>query len=416
MTNPKTRCYNKKIMNEVSKHHRDSLFYVVFLVFLIAVASFACRRTENLPPPTAPEQQAGPAPPESPSTPVTAGPIINPLLSRITNFETDVNVKTLALEGDYLWMGLPTGIIRYDTRTKDQHQVYTTRSTGGGLISKGIYKIKIDNQGNKWIGSYGGGLTKYDGRTWRTYTPNDGLGDLWVYDMVFDSQGRMWIATWKGVSVFDGKNFKTYTMKDGLIDKWVYSIGLDHDGVFWFGTESGVTRFNGKTWKSYTHADGLGADVGPPPVMPPAVERMKDPNSTQGDDYGSGGKGHHRSKSKQNIGPNPNFIIAIAVDHQNNKWFGTWGAGLSKFDGKTWTTYTTQNGLGGNFVHAVTVDRDGSLWVGTNGGVSRFDGKDWTTISTKDGLIDNNVFSIVMDDKGNKWFGTWRGLTKLAPS
>jgi len=227
----------------------------------------------------------------------------------------------------------------------------------------------------------------------------------------------MWIATWKGVSVFDGKRFKTYTMKDGLIDKWVYAIGLDHDGVFWFGTESGVTRFDGKTWKSYTHADGLGADIGPPPVMPPAVERMKDPADTKGDDYGSGeGNKHHAGKDRQNIGPNPNFIIAVAVDNQNNKWFGTWGAGLSKFDGKTWTAYTTQNGLGGNFVHALAVDRDGSLWVGTNGGVSRFDGKEWTTISAKNGLIDDNVFSIVMDDNGNKWFGTWRGLTKLAPS
>jgi ligand-binding sensor domain-containing protein len=400
-------------MNESSKCRRYFPLWVVFVVCLFAAVTSACSRTENPPPRTDLEPQGRSSAPASPPIPTTAGP----LRSRITNFQTDVVIKTLAIDGDYLWMGLPTGIIRYDTRTADQHEVYTTRSTQGKLMSKGIYKIKIDGQGNKWIGSYGGGLTKYDGRTWHTYTPNDGLGDLWVYDLVFDAQGRMWIATWKGVSVFDGKRFKTYTMKDGLIDKWVYAIGLDHDGVFWFGTESGVTRYDGKTWKSYTHADGLGADVGPPPEMPPAVERMKDPNHTQGDDYGSGySKGHHMSKSKQNMGPNPNFIIAIAVDDHNNKWFGTWGAGLSKFDGKTWTTYTAQNGLGGNFVHAITIDRNGSLWVGTNGGVSRFDGEKWTTLSTRDGLIDNNVFSIAVDDKDNKWFGTWHGLTKLSPS
>jgi len=407
-------------MNELSIRHRYCFLWSAFVLFLCTAIFSACSRTENSPPRTDLEQQARPsASVTSTSIPAAAGKQAGPLRSQITNFATDVVIKTLAIEGNHLWMGLPTGIIRYDTRTEDQHEVYTTRSTGGGLISKGIYKIKIDGEGNKWIGSYGGGLTKYDGQTWHTYTPNDGLGDLWVYDLVFDDQGRMWVATWKGVSVFDGKRFKTYTMKDGLIDKWVYSIGLDHDGVFWFGTESGVTRYDGKTWKSYTHADGLGADVAPPPEMPPAVERMKDPNHTRGDDYGSDSsysKGHHMGKSKQNMGPNPNFIIATAVDNQNNKWFGTWGAGLSKFDGKNWTTYTTQNGLGGNFVHAITIDRNGSLWVGTNGGVSRFDGKEWTTISTRDGLIDNNVFSIAVDDNGNKWFGTWHGLSKLSPS
>src|SRR2546422_877259 len=102
-------------MNEASKHHRDCLFCVVFLVFIIAVAASACRRTEETPLPAAPDPQAGTASPESPSNPVAAGPITSPLRSRITNFETDVNVKTLALEGDYLWMGLSTGIIRYDT-------------------------------------------------------------------------------------------------------------------------------------------------------------------------------------------------------------------------------------------------------------------------------------------------------------
>ncbi|HXC61130.1 MAG TPA: hypothetical protein VNV63_00525, partial [Nitrospiria bacterium] len=117
-------------MNEVSKHRRDYLFCVVFLVFISAVIASACRRAENTPLPADPGPQAGTASPESPSNPVAAGPITSSLQSRITNFETDVNIKTMALEGDYLWMGLSTGIIRYDTRTKDQHQVYTTRSTG----------------------------------------------------------------------------------------------------------------------------------------------------------------------------------------------------------------------------------------------------------------------------------------------
>jgi ligand-binding sensor domain-containing protein len=42
-----------------------------------------------------------------------------------------------------------------------------------------------------------------------------------------------------------------------------------------------------------------------------------------------------------NSGLAGNSVIAIAVDKQGNKWFGTDGRGVSKFDGATWTTYTT---------------------------------------------------------------------------
>lgn len=336
-------------------------------------------------------------------------------INRFINFETGANVKALAIEGDYLWLGMSNGIIRYDTRTLDKHIIYTSSSTSGGLLSNGIYKIKIDSEGNKWIGTYGGGLSKFDGVNWTTYTPyggglvakygkdweiypkGKGLGDLWVYDMAFDKEGRLWIATWKGASLFDGKSFKTYTTDDGLIDKWVYSIVIDKDGIFWFGTEGGVTRYDGKIWASYTHADGLGADI---EELSPQVKYDE--------------KTRHHSTITKNIGtPNPNYVLATTIDKENNKWFGTWGAGLSKFNGKRWKTYTAKNGLGGNFVHVLKVDKKGRIWAGTDGGVSIFDGKRWKTYTTKDGLLDNNVFSIAFDNKGNKWIGTWKGLSKL---
>ncbi len=332
-----------------------------------------------------------------------------------TNFETGANVKALAFEGDDLWLGLSNGIIRYNTKTPDTHEIYTTRNTQGGLLSNGIYSLKVDGQGNKWIGTYGGGLTKYDGRQWLTFTPygggqtvsygkdwqiypaGSGLGDLWVYDSIFDPEGNLWVATWKGVSKFNGKTFKTYTTSDGLIDKWVYAIAIDPKGIFWFGTEGGVTTYNGKTWKSYTHADGLGSEVANP--APPSSYEAPSP--------------HHTTPQKVVAKANPNYVLSIAVDQGNHKWFGTWGAGLSRFDGKNWKTYTTQDGLGGNFIHVVALDSKGILWAGTDGGVSKFDGKKWKTYTTKDGLLNNNVFSIAFDKEGNKWFGTWTGLSKL---
>jgi hypothetical protein len=382
-----------------------------FAVFtVLAALSLLCLTACNAKPPAPSPVQEKPAPAPSAA---------HPNDEAWANFTTGANVKAMALEGDHLWMGLPNGIIRYETGTVDSHEVFTPASTQGGLLSKGVYTLKVDRQGLKWIGTYGGGLTLFDGKTWKTYTVADGLGDQWIYDIVFDG-GQAWIATWKGVSVFDGKRFKNYTEKDGLIDKWVYSIALDHDHVFWFGTESGVNRFDGKIWSSYTHKDGLGADVEPKPTADSGKTAPSEPvvsalPSSESADYGSTGSpsmNHHMGAGKKNVGSNPNFVIAAAVGHDNAKWFGTWGAGLSRFDGKTWTTFTKKDGLGGNFIHALAVDSDGFIWAGTNGGASWYDGTRWRNFSQDDGLVDNNVFSIVFDEKGNRWFGTWQGLSR----
>ncbi|MFZ5877105.1 MAG: ligand-binding sensor domain-containing protein [Nitrospirota bacterium] len=348
-----------------------------------------------------------------------------------TNFETGANVKSIAIDGSSLWLGLANGVIRYDTTTHDAHDIYTAERTNGGLLSNGVYAVRLDPRGRVWIGTYGGGLSLFDNGNWTTFTPygagrtasygpdwtryprGRGLGDLWVYDVAFDGRGTTWVATWKGLSRFDGRDcaplvapsvrhapaceFVTYTVADGLVDKWVYAIAVDRDGTLWLGTEGGVNRFDGTTWAAYTHKDGLGAN---PATLP---------SKTSGDAPSP----HHTSAEKTIGQANPNYVLAIAIDRTGAKWFGTWGAGLSRFDGRRWTTFTKADGLGGNYIHALGVDHEGLLWAGTDGGASWYDGARWRTYTTRDGLLDNNVFSLAFDERGTRWFGTWKGLSKL---
>jgi len=336
--------------------------------------------------------------------------------SRWHNVNTRARVMSMAFEGPYLWLGMFGGVIRHDRRTERAFDLYTPASTDGQLLSTGVYAIEVDRDGNKWVGTYGGGLAKFDGTRWTTYSPygsgvttdyrgswasyqpGRGLGDLWVYDVAFDRRGRMWVATWKGVSLFDGKGFTTYAVDAGLVDKWVYAIAIDRHDVMWFGTEGGVSRFDGTTWTSYTHADGLGLDTG---------EVVKDPSYAFGNP-------HHLDPSKQAAATNPNYVISAAVDRHDHKWFGTYGGGVSRFDGEGWTTYSKTDGLGGNFVFALAVDHNGLLWAGTDGGASWFDGARWRTYTTRDGLIDNFVYSIGVDEDGNKWFGTRVGVSQFS--
>ena len=73
----------------------------------------------------------------------------------------------------------------------------------------------------------------------------------------------------------------------------------------------------------------------------------------------------------------------------------------------------TQGGLPGDSVHALAPSGDGSLWVGTDGGLARLD-KDgrWQTYSeasTQGGLPDDSVVALALGVDGSVWAGTWSG-------
>jgi ligand-binding sensor domain-containing protein len=55
-----------------------------------------------------------------------------------------------------------------------------------------------------------------------------------------DSKGYIWISTSAGVTKYDGKEFKTYTKNNGLTDNSVFSTYEDKKGRIWFRTSSGA--------------------------------------------------------------------------------------------------------------------------------------------------------------------------------
>jgi len=105
-----------------------------------------------------------------------------------------------------------------------------------------------------------------------------------------------------------------------------------------------------------------------------------------------------------------NGVRAIAQDREGVLWFGT-GNGLSRFDGTTWTTFTTQNGLAYNSIRPLILDREGVLWIGTMRGLNRYDGQSWFTITRRDGLASDDVTAILQAQDGTLWVGTLGGVS-----
>jgi hypothetical protein len=66
-------------------------------------------------------------------------------------------------------------------------------------------------------------------------------------------------------------------------------------------------------------------------------------------------------------------VTSIVQDREGLLWFSTFGSGVSRYDGQTFTTFTTQDGLAHNSVTAIAQDGEGALWFTTKaGGVTRY--------------------------------------------
>src|SRR5882762_8666008 len=71
----------------------------------------------------------------------------------------------------------------------------------------------------------------------------------------------------------------------------------------------------------------------------------------------------------------------------------------------SYTHYNVKDGLAGSNVYCITQDKEGFLWMGTEGGVSRFDGTHFRNFALEDGLPDIEVLQIFADSKGRVWMG-----------
>jgi ligand-binding sensor domain-containing protein len=91
------------------------------------------------------------------------------------------------------------------------------------------------------------------------------------------------------------------------------------------------------------------------------------------------------------------------LDKDGNLWFSISGEGAYRYDGKTFTNFTTKDGLCNNNVGAIIQDKAGNILLGTNSGICKYDGNKFTKYPVTDTLRITCMFE---DKDGNLWFGT----------
>jgi ligand-binding sensor domain-containing protein len=255
-----------------------------------------------------------------------------------------------------IWMATFKGFNRFRNNTWD----YPLGSTGSDGVSK------VDNSGRLWFKRFPG-VSVFDGNSTIHYSTSDGLAGTVVYDIAFDKQGNTWIATGNGgVSCFDGKNWTTYNKDNGLINNLVLSIVIDNDDNKWFATNGGLDRLNANGTIDHiteltSYVEKLCIDLSGNIWAAGENINVYDGNSWT----------HYEIPERQQ--DSRIKITSIAVDKNNNIWFGSFLAGVYKFDRVhlPMTRYTTKDGLLSNCINDIEVDAENNVWVATYFGVSQ---------------------------------------------
>lgn len=159
-----------------------------------------------------------------------------------------------------LWVGtLNRGVNRFITETDSfkKYQVSpelglsikSNQQTNTTVNNNGIASIYEDENGLVWMGTFNGGLNRYNPKNefFTYYTTQNGLPNNVVYGILSDKSGNLWLSTNKGISRFDPmtEKFTNFDVYDGLQSNefnWgAYFMGKD--GEMFFGGVNGFNAF-----------------------------------------------------------------------------------------------------------------------------------------------------------------------------
>ncbi len=204
------------------------------------------------------------------------------------------------------------------------------------------------------------------------YGKLEGLANKMIHALRFDDQKRLWVATNSGIFVADAP-YKRYSQVPELGNGRFWSLVMAKDGAVWAGGEDGLFEYSDHLTRRWTYADGLSnREVS-------AVEIGPDGTVWTGYRFGGGidrlvktGTGMRVEKGVQRTGTE-GLIYFLHFDSLGRLWAGT-EHGVDTWNGARWTHYGTEDGLAWDDcnLNGFAETADGSVWIGTGGGLSRF--------------------------------------------
>ena len=205
------------------------------------------------------------------------------------------------------WFATRTGAYRYE---EDALALF---SVADGLPEEGRVsgtpKLLSTRDGKLYLGSATNGLVRFDGKKFEAFDDKYNLSGGYVHDLVQAADGLIWLTTSNAIVGFDGSHFLPFPTNLHLPDIGEGAgLAQARDGAIWVSTQRG----------------GAGRFVG--------TELS-----------------HWFSETNElRINVFTNVIFTIHGDAHGDVWLGG-SFHASRYDGRSWTHFTTENGLPNTF-------------------------------------------------------------------
>ena len=148
-------------------------------------------------------------------------------------------VNSLLVQPNFLWAGTNGGISRFE-KVKKAWKTYTQKD---GLTETEIKSLASVGQ-KIWAGGIGGTLSEYDpvSDRWKRIEPSDALRNGGIQSLTV-AKGKVFVCRDNGVSIYDlpTGQWESLTVADGLLSNAVFCAAEDRNSI-WFGTDKGASR------------------------------------------------------------------------------------------------------------------------------------------------------------------------------
>ena len=258
-----------------------------------------------------------------------------------------------------------------------------------GLAQSQVNMVHQDAKGYLWIATIGG-LSRYDGHEFRNYYKNQGLFDNDVSTILELEDGTLIFGCLGGMSIFDGRSFQSVSLPDNLIQFNISCMDQLTEDSIWMGTNGGGHL----TFNLHSH------EFSEPDLKAGSnIRWLESTTNLVSTDDGLFKNGVLLHEIFRNV------TVTDVELYQGKLWVSSPRDGLFVFD-ETWKQLDGPEQEYLSNVRHMFAASDGSLWFATRNGAICFQEGKWLRFFEENGLPYQNIRSISEDREGNIWLAT----------